>query len=248
MKISFVIPAYNEEFYLGKCLKAILAQLNKRPDIESEIIVVNNASTDKTRDIALSFGCVKVIDEAKKGLVSARTAGYKAATGDLIANIDADTVMPDGWLDKVCELFSQDEEMGALSGPFIYYDLSDLYNFWVNIYYHIAYYWSKSSVSISRRGSILQGGNFIIRRTCFEMIGGFNPDFVFYGEDADVARRMEKVGKVVFSFGLPIYASGRRLQSEGMLITAGKYVINYFWTMMFKKPYSRTYADIRYKN
>jgi glycosyltransferase involved in cell wall biosynthesis len=248
MKISFVIPAYNEEFYLKKCLDAILAQTKKHSDFETEIIVVNNASTDKTKEIALSYENIKVIDEMKKGLVPARTAGYKAATGDLIANIDADTIMADGWLEKVCELFSKNEKMAALSGPFIYHDLSFLYNYWVNIYYHAAYYWSRFTLLTFKRGSILQGGNFVIRRTCFEMIGGFNPKFVFYGEDADIARRMEKVGEVVFSFDLPIHTSGRRLQSEGIFQTAGKYIINYFWTMMFKKPYSRNYADIRYKN
>jgi glycosyltransferase involved in cell wall biosynthesis len=248
MKISFVIPAYNEEFYLGKCLRSVLSQLDKQPDLDAEVIVVNNASTDKTREIALSFQKVRVIDEMKKGLVPARTAGYKATTGDLIANIDADTVMPDGWLDKVLELFSKNEKMAALSGPFIYYDLSDLYNFWVKTYYWLAYFWSRIFVFIFKSGSILQGGNFVINRKCFELIGGFNPKFVFWGEDADIARRMEKVGEVVFSFDLPIHTSGRRLKGEGMILTAGKYIINYFWTLIFKKPYSRTCADIRFKN
>jgi hypothetical protein len=50
---------------------------------------------------------------------------------------------------------------------------------------------------------------------------------------------------VVFSFALPIYTSGRRLKGEGMILAGAKYVINFFWTIFFKKPFTKNFNDIR---
>ena len=81
MKLSFVIPAYNEEAYLPKCLEAVLVE-KKRGKYDIEVIVVNNASTDSTRQVALSYPGVIVVDEPQKGLSAARQAGFLAATGN----------------------------------------------------------------------------------------------------------------------------------------------------------------------
>src|SRR5215472_11682458 len=96
--ISFVVPAYNEEALIASCLNAIAAEI-ARTRYAAEIIVVNNNSTDRTREIAMSIPAVRVIDEPQRGLVQARRAGCVAARGRLIANIDADTMIPEGWLD-----------------------------------------------------------------------------------------------------------------------------------------------------
>ena len=97
MKISLVIPAYNEESYIGECIDcAILASRGR----VYEIIVVNNASTDRTKEIAIRKG-VRVVDEPEKGLTKARQRGLIEATGDYIAYIDADTRMPNMWFDKI---------------------------------------------------------------------------------------------------------------------------------------------------
>ncbi len=92
---------------------------------------------------------------------------------------------------------------------------------------------------------MLQGGNFVFRKSAFVQAGGYNHKFTFYGEDAEVAKRLHKFGKVIFSFSLPIYTSGRRLREEGLLKTGFKYSINYFWTIFFKKPFNKKYKDIR---
>ena len=64
MRLSFVVPAYNEEAYLPACLQSILSQTAAYPG-QTEIIVVNNASTDRTRELALSFPGVTVVDEPR---------------------------------------------------------------------------------------------------------------------------------------------------------------------------------------
>lgn len=244
MKLSFVIPAYNEEGLIGKCLESILKQAAERPG-EIEIIVVNNASTDRTREIAASFPGVRVVDEPKKGIVNARHAGFLASSGDLIANVDADTMLTSDWIEKVFKEFSKNQKLVALSGPYIYYDLSKTHNFFIKIYYYIGYSSHVVNHLILHIGAMLQGGNFILKRSALEKIGGFDTSIVFYGEDTDIAKRIQKVGRVKFTFNLPMYTSGRRLKKEGMLIMASRYGINYFWTIFFKKPFTKTYFDIR---
>src|SRR6185437_8312041 len=103
MRLSFVIPAYNEEAYLPACLESILAQTRNLLPGRVEIIVVNNASSDRTREVAQSFPEVILVDEPHKGLTYARQAGFCASSGELIANVDADSRLPPGWVKTVLE-------------------------------------------------------------------------------------------------------------------------------------------------
>lgn len=244
MKLSFVIPAYNEEKYIGQCLQSIFDEL-KGSSYDTEIIVVNNNSTDKTKEIALSFLNVKVVDESQKGLVNARRAGFEAASGDLIANIDADTILTDGWITKVMDKFQYNQKLVGFSGPFIYYDMPWRINLLVRLFYYLGYITYFFNRRVFKISSMLQGGNFIFKKSAFAQVGGYNSNFDFYGEDTDVAKRLNKVGEVIFSFSLPIYASGRRLKEEGLLKSGFKYSINYFWTIFFKKPFNKKHKDIR---
>jgi GT2 family glycosyltransferase len=98
---------------------------------------------------------------------------------------------------------------------------------------------------ILRVGSMVQGGNFVTSRSALQSIGGFNTSISFYGEDTDIARRLNDVGEVRFTFALKMFSSARRLKKEGMLTMAWRYGINYLWTTFFKRPYTETYIDIR---
>src|SRR3990167_4676451 len=84
MKISFVIPAHNEEAVIGKCLASVFKEINRsRTSIDTEVVVVDNASTDRTREEALKFPNVTVVRENLKGLVYARRAGSEEHTSEL---------------------------------------------------------------------------------------------------------------------------------------------------------------------
>lgn len=245
MKLSIVIPAYNEENYIGRCLESIMAE-KARDDFDVEIIVVNNASSDRTGEVARSFSSVRVVDESRKGLVRARQTGYEASAGDLVANVDADTLMPDGWIKRVFQEFSTDPKLVALSGPYVYYDLSFFTNWLVLFWYRMGKIIGFFNTLITRRSeTMLQGGNFVLRRSALERAGGFDLNFDFYGEDTAIARKMSAQGKVKFTFRLPMYTSGRRLRAEGILTMALKYAMNFWWTLLFGKPYSKQYKDIR---
>jgi glycosyltransferase involved in cell wall biosynthesis len=260
MRLSFVVPAYNEEAYLPACLDSILSQIDPLtsglPTSTCEIIVVNNASTDRTRDVALSYPGVTVVDEPRKGLTFARQAGFAASSGSLIANVDSDSRLTPGWVAQVLATFAEAESnvatkpeakrpLAALSGPVLYYDLTPRQRVLVHIFYLTA--WTTYAINryILRVGSMVQGGNFVVNRSALEAIGGFNTAISFYGEDTDIARRLNAVGEVRFTFDLKMFSSARRLKNEGMLTMAGRYSINYLWTTFFKRPYTDTYVDIR---
>ena len=255
MRLSFVVPAYNEEAYLPACLDSILAQIATLPSDTCEIIVVNNASTDSTRDVALRYPGVTVVDEPRKGLTFARQAGFSASTGNLIANVDADSRLTAGWVAKVLTTFAEAEAitranpdtkpLAAFSGPLVYYDLTPRQRVLVHVFYMTA--WTTYAINryILRVGSMVQGGNFVVNRAALESIGGFNTAISFYGEDTDIARRLNDVGEVRFTFDLKMSSSARRLKSEGMITMAARYSINYLWTTFFKRPFTDTYVDIR---
>jgi len=95
---------------------------------------------------------------------------------------------------------------------------------------------------------MLQGGNFVVRRSALEKIGGFDDEhFSFYGEDADIAMRLHSAGPVKWTFSFPIYSSGRRIAAEGPFTMSSRYTMNYIWVLLFKKPLTHKVLDIRFK-
>jgi glycosyltransferase involved in cell wall biosynthesis len=252
VRLSFVIPAYNEERYLPACLESILAQtrdLGPHSGTAIEVIVVNNASSDRTREVALSYPGVMVVDEPRKGLPYARQAGFCASTGELIANVDSDSRLTPGWVRRVLDTFAEAQSKGqhlvALSGPVEYYDLTPSQMVSVHLFYLLAFVLYCLNRYILRAGSMVQGGNFVLDAAALHEIGGFNTAIPFYGEDTDIARRLNRVGKVVFTFQLKMFSSARRLKKEGMLKIGMRYTINYLWTTFRKRPFTEEYIDIR---
>jgi glycosyltransferase involved in cell wall biosynthesis len=253
MLLSFVVPAYNEEAYLGACLESILHQTRGLERL-TEIIVVNNASTDATRELALRYIAkhaphIRLVDEHRKGLPFARQAGFLASTGSLIANVDADSRLTPGWVERVLSTFHEHEgdnpPLVSLSGPLVYYDLTPRQRRLVHVFYLIAWLTYATNKYILRVGSLVQGGNFVLSRAALQAIGGYDVSITFYGEDTDIARRLHSIGKVLFTFDLKMLSSARRLKHEGMLTIAFRYAINYFWTTFFKHPFTREHIDIR---
>jgi GT2 family glycosyltransferase len=244
LSISFVVPAYNEEALIASCLAAIQAEID-RTGCQAEIIVVNNNSSDRTRRIASSIPGIVIVDEPQRGLVQARRAGCRVANGELIANIDADTMLTEGWLRSVLEEFSRSPDLVALSGPCIYYDLPRSAQVIAALFYRIAFATYLLVRFVLGAGSMIQGGNFIVSKRALEAAGGFNSDFRFYGEDTDLARRLSKVGPVKFSLGLPAFSSGRRFVAEGLVRAGLRYAVNYLWTIFFKHPFTLTWLDVR---
>jgi glycosyltransferase involved in cell wall biosynthesis len=120
LRVSIVIPTYNEQRHLGPCLEAIAAQ-TLRP---FEVIVVDNGSTDRTATVARSFPFVKVVSEPRQGRVFARGRGFDAVTGDIIGRIDADTMLPANWVEHVTRFYTDPNHADqAWSGAGYFYNV-----------------------------------------------------------------------------------------------------------------------------
>ena len=237
LTISLIIPAYNEEKYIGECLK--YAILNSKGKF-LEIIVIDNASSDKTAEIASSYAGVRVVREDRKGVTRARQRGYLEAHGDILAYIDADTRMPEGWVETVVSEFSKNKNLVCLSGPNSYYDISNLNNLCVKVFWQIfampVYY---------AVGYMVLGANFAIKKDTLDQMDGFDTSIEFYGDDTDIARKASKYGKVKFKSSFTIETSGRRLKNQGVYITGLVYAKNFFSEVFYHKPSTKDYQDYR---
>lgn len=117
--LSIVIPAYNEEGYISRCLDSIAAQTLS----PHEVIVVDNNSIDKTVEIAQQYPFVKVIHEKRQHQVFAQAAGFNKATGDILGRIDADSILPPDWIEKIIKAFADDPKLVAVTGGADPYDV-----------------------------------------------------------------------------------------------------------------------------
>ena len=235
MDITLIICAHNEESVIGETID--VAKKYSR-DKFKEILVVDNASTDKTAEVARTHGA-RVVFEPEKGLPSARQRGFEDSTGEFLAYIDADTLITQKWMDIAEKTFAARPDIVSLSGPRRYFGAA-WYRIWtLNAMWHI------SPLAYYIVGYMILGGNFVVRRSALEKIGGFDRSIKFYGEDTDLARRLSAVGKTLFKMSFYAYASARRFEREGIWKVNIVYVFNYLWPVLFGRPFTKEYQDVR---
>ena len=111
--ISVIIPSYNEDTNIGRCLLSLLAQ--DIPRNEYEIIVVDGDSKDRTREIAGQYAD-QVFIQTSRRVGGARNDGVLASRGEIIATTDADCILPPDWLRNIRDAF-KDEDVVQLYGP-----------------------------------------------------------------------------------------------------------------------------------
>ncbi|OGG09003.1 hypothetical protein A2154_00225 [Candidatus Gottesmanbacteria bacterium RBG_16_43_7] len=231
MKISVIIPAYNEEDYIGKTIES-LHNLARKSD---EIIVVDGSSIDKTAAIAKKNGAI-VINVPKRGIGYARQQGLLKATGDIVAFTDADTIVGNLWLTKIEQTLTKNNVVGVF-GTFRVPDGWWLYKFYVNILQPILnqiYWWMKIPMA--------PGQNIAFLRRAGLACGGFPEDFKI-AEDIEMARRLMTQGRVVFRQDLIVTSSGRRGQEgPAMFSRIFKAFILYF---IFRKANRIGFPDMR---
>lgn len=113
-RISLVIPAYKEERLLPACLEAVTSNVAGRV---LEVIVVGNGRTDDTPNIVARHDWIRCVHEPEKGITRARQSGFEAASGDVIAFVDADTYSPPAGSSRSRPAFTSHEDLACLSGP-----------------------------------------------------------------------------------------------------------------------------------
>jgi len=204
-KISVVIPAYNEEKYITACLSSLKHQIYT----DFEIIIVDNASTDNTAQLARVF-TDRIIFEPMLGVARARQAGFDAARGNIIVSADADTLFESDWLLKIIRKFDKDRELIAICGHMIFYD-GDRISRWITgsplkFILSVNYFMGLKSFF---------GCNFAVRKKYFKWCGGFNLH-MNQNEELELAQRLKKFGKIEYCPDIVAYTSVRRFRANPM--------------------------------
>ncbi len=235
--ISVVIPAYNEEKVIARCLDAFVNQEIKQ---DFEVIVVNNNSTDKTETIAKTYQNklnMVVIQEKIQGRGAARAKGFTLAKGKIILSTDADTCVPINWIET---LYSEllNKQIVAVSGTMKINDRSVFTNMLINWFQPFAmkmyriffgHYW-------------LSGFNFGVKRNIYLKSGGFNPN-INTQEDIELSFKISKLGKIKFMPNLPVLASGRRFKN-GLIQGIFTYIKTFIEYFVFRNKHTLM-VDIR---
>jgi glycosyltransferase involved in cell wall biosynthesis len=180
-RFSVIVPARDEERYIGPCLESIQVASAPYPD-QVEVIVVLNRCLDRTEEIAHAFGA-RTIREDARNLARIRNAGTRSAVGRVFVTIDADSRMSPDVLVAIDRALSSGTTVGG--GAIIHPDRSSL-GIKVTLLLFTAL------VRICR----LSCGLFWCSREDYESIGGFNENLIS-GEDIDFARRLKAHGKSV---------------------------------------------------
>jgi GT2 family glycosyltransferase len=184
-KVSVVVCAYNAERTMAPCL-ASLENLNY-PNYE--VIIVNDGSTDRTREISERFEYVRLINQENKGLSAARNVGIEAATGEIVAFTDSDCVADPDWLTYLVATFIRSGR-AAVGGPNFPPPEDTLV---------------PSAVAVSPGGPThvllndevaehIPGCNMAFRKEALEEISGFDPVFRAAGDDVDLCWRLQNQG------------------------------------------------------
>jgi glycosyltransferase involved in cell wall biosynthesis len=180
--ISFIIPAHNEEELLGRTLTS-LGEAAASLGQPFEIIVVNDASTDATNEVATAHGAT-VINVTLRQIGMVRNAGAKSASGDVFVFVDADTIVLPQTLRAA--LAALDE--GAIGGGAVVV-FDGLKGLWERALVGL---WNR----ISRWMRWAAGCFVFVRRDAFETVGGFDRDY-FIGEEIILSAALKRRGRFV---------------------------------------------------
>ncbi len=205
MKFSFVIPAYNEEGYLDKCLKSIKRQKCK----DYEIIVSYSPSSDKTLRIARNFRA-SVVKVPRCTPAKARNAGAKKTIGKYIVFLDADVQLPKNFLEVTNRILERGavavgyELTPAENDPEIRKDYKFIFNPFNRCFKNLSCC-------------------YVVEKSAFDAVGGYD-ERREVGEDVEISTRLAKAGRVEFTGRTVPKVSLRRFSRMGKNRALGMYV------------------------
>lgn len=238
IRISIIVPAYNEEKHIGKTLQSILRQTYRN----FEIIVVDNNSTDKTNFIARKY-TKKVFLEKKRGYHVAVSRGVRESKGSIIAVADSDTTYPKNWLKQIIKEFGKNKNVVGVYGTGKLNDHHPIMNM---ISEPVTSIFQKYSKMIGHDNTI--GFNFAIKKEAYIKCGGYDPEiYNDIGLDLELGRRIQKIGELRLNTSIKAYTSSRRLKKEGTLKYLYKFLLVWYRFNKNKKQkhsyetYNKTY-------
>ena len=200
-RLSIIIPAYNEEKYLP----ATLAAINAAVVPDAEIILVDNESTDSTRKIAENYG-TKIVDESVHNIAQVRNTGARAASGEVLAFLDADTIVQPGMFRAILDVMEDPKCVGG-AVEVIYDPIKGrpFVRFFMKL-------WPILGRFTRMRGGALQ----YCRAEIFRELGGYDTT-IWVGEDIEFHWRLDKRGPTRLIESPKVITSSRRWQNMGLI-------------------------------
>jgi glycosyltransferase involved in cell wall biosynthesis len=205
LKISIVIPAFNEERLLAETLShvALARAAFDALDVRSELIVCDNNSTDRTAEIARASGATVVFEPVNQ-IGRARNTGAAIAIGDWLIFLDADTHPSAALFTEVVETIRSGRVMAGgclirLQGK-----------------HRVAQFVTTVWNWISRKRRLVAGSFIFVETAAFRKIGGFSREF-FAGEELDLAKRLHKLARetgreIIILHRNPVFTSDRKVR------------------------------------
>ena len=204
--ISVIVPSLNDADFLAVCLDA-LANQTRRAD---EVIVVDNGSTDATAEVAAAAGA-RVVDQPVRGIWPATAAGFDAASGDVLARLDADSVPAPGWLAEVERRMSQRDRPAVVTGPGVFYG-GTAPRRWIARNLYIGGYFTVIGALLGHPP--IYGSNYAIRRHAWlelrDVVHRDRPDL---HDDLDLAWWLQPGMTVAYDRALVVGVSARPFDS-----------------------------------
>jgi glycosyltransferase involved in cell wall biosynthesis len=197
--ISFVIPAHNEERHIGPTVRAIVGAAADVGD-PFEVIVVDDASTDRTAKVAEEHGA-RVVHVAHRQIAATRNAGARTARGDIFFFVDADTLANPAAVRAARDALRR----GAVGGGCLF-RFDGVVPLWVRLAFYPAL------VVAARRLGLVGGCFLFCTRESFESVGGFCERY-YAAEEAAFVRALKRIGRFVLP-GPIVITSGRKLRAH----------------------------------
>jgi GT2 family glycosyltransferase len=206
-----------------------------------EIIVVDNGSTDGTGEyVSKNFSGVKVVYEKIPGINPAREKGFRESKGNIVIFVDADTKLPPNWTSRAVKVLRSSKNIVAVSGPYHFDDLTNPFHkilLWLAEVFVFVNAWISDRVFTWN--TILKAGDMAIKREALEKIGGFDPEFKFYREDVDTAKKLLKHGRVVYVWSLMVESSARRFKKTGVVRQMWNYFFQHWMGILSDRPWKK---------
>jgi glycosyltransferase involved in cell wall biosynthesis len=205
--ISVIVPTYNEEENIERCLSSLCTQTVPRDTYE--IIVVDGDSQDRTRELAEPLADMVIIQTSQK-VGGARNDGAKIARGAIIATTDADCIIPENWLEEIARSFAREEGIVQLYG-YVYPIEQGIKH---EISLRLANLFSRLGYMTNTIHYTL-GCNTAFDKETFFAAGMYR--CIDAGDDLEIARRMRHYGRVVLNPRMKVAFSMRRYEQFGTL-------------------------------
>ena len=231
MRLSIIIPAYNEEKLLPETLRLIRAAM-KPLENACELIVVDNESTDRTGEIAMQSGA-HIVPEKVHNIGRVRNTGAAAANGEILVFIDADTQVPETLFQKIDDI-TRDPKCfgGAVAVNYGKFERRSM-----RLYSRGWEFWG-------RLFNMKQGAAQFCRKSIFQELGGYD-ESVYLGEDIEFYWRLTKHAKqnggtLAFIEEPRVTTSTRRFDKMSILKTL---VLTHPIYILFNKKRAKAWKD-----